>query len=240
LQTIAFEQIVSSSWRCKLAIRLEMHRLKSQFRTEEERLSDKPGKVRDIREIRWYGASPDDLNVAIKILQDLQADIASNGAIHLKEKEDTIIRAFGPQFYDALVTWAPMSIDAILLAQQLHEHTRKLTPTPIASGPSAPTAKPAASTSGPTPSSPESRPSIGATKGQHSKVVVDPQQKWQMMLKLVEFQLQHLLDIRRMRRQATLVPQEVHSDFVPRYFASASRDLHRAVDWFIYVKSHEL
>ena len=72
LQGIAFEQIVSSCWRCKLAMRLEMHRLKTWFTPvveSEEADSDKIGSQRGETALQWYGASKEDLRDGVRFLR---------------------------------------------------------------------------------------------------------------------------------------------------------------------------
>jgi hypothetical protein len=105
LQDIGFEQIVTCCWRCKLAIRLEMHRLKVHFTANDESTSNKTAPQRDVRETQWYGASQESLRNGIRILKELRDDVSQNGPLRLERRKDEIIKAFGVGFYDALTEW---------------------------------------------------------------------------------------------------------------------------------------
>jgi len=74
IQTVAFEQIVVSSWRCKHAIRLEMKQLTPSFTTSEGAASDESGGQRDERVFQWFGASYQDLTQGISFLKALRAE----------------------------------------------------------------------------------------------------------------------------------------------------------------------
>src|SRR6266567_1668927 len=160
LQDIGFEQIVTCCWRCKLAIRLEMHRRKVHFTANDESTSNETGPQRDIRETQWYGASPADLRNGIRVLKELHDDVSQRGLAHQEMWKDQVSKTFGVGFYDALTEWKHMSLDAIHLAEQLTEHSKTFDgdrPSPYA-------------------------PPEGL------KIVADPKQKRQMLLKLIELQ----------------------------------------------------
>jgi hypothetical protein len=77
-----------------------------------------------------------------------------------------------------------------------------------------------------------------------AKVVVDPRQSLEMVSKLIEEKLQHLHDLNRSWEQraseAVGAANASPVDFAPRYFTTASRDLHRAVEWYEYLKKKKL
>ena len=193
-------------------MRLEMHRLKAQFTSNGESQSDETSVQRDVRETQWYGADPASLRYGIRLLADLRADVLANGPAHLETRKDEICKAFGVGFYDALMEWKPMAIDAIYMAEHLAAH-EKVFPSP--SGKASPSAPP-----------------------EGTKIVVDPKQKQQMLVKLVDLQIQHLVDLRESKSEYSR--QTAPSEFAPRYFTTASRDLQRAVDWYLYLKSKAL
>ena len=207
LQDIGFEQIVTCCWRCKLAIRLEMHRLKVHFTANDESTSNETAPQRDARETQWYGASRQDLKNGIRVLQTLRDDVSRNGLLHKESWKDDIIKAFGGGFYDALTEWKGMSVDAILLADHLVRHADTFKkPLPAFSKP------------------PEA----------------DPKQKLQMLVKLIDMKAQHLQDLQQISSEASHMRETAPNEFAPRYFASASRDLQRAVDWYLYLRSKDL
>ena len=65
-----------------------------------------------------------------------------------------------------------------------------------------------------------------------------------MVSKLIEEKLQHLHDLSRswdQRAAESAATQAVSPvDFAPRYFTTASRDLHRAVEWYEHLKKNNL
>jgi hypothetical protein len=68
----------------------------------------------------------------------------------------------------------------------------------------------------------------------------DPKQKLQMLVKLIELQAQHLVDLQHSNSEASDMRQTTPNEFAPRYFATASRDLQRSVDWYLYLRSNDL
>src|SRR6266567_4790811 len=204
VQDVGFEQIVTCCWRCKLAIRMEMHQLKVHFTTNDESASSESAPQRDIRETQWYGASSAALRYGISLLEDLRKDVSANGPLHLEARKDQIMKAFGVGFYDSLTEWKHMGLDAIYAAEFLTLH-RKTFDRGDASPPDPP---------------------------EGVKIVADPKQKQQMLVKLIDVKAQHLLDLRQISSEASYVQQTGPNEFAPRYFATASRDLQRAVSWY--------
>ena len=189
-----------------------MHRLNAHFIAKDEPTSNETDLKRDIRKTRWYGASRSDLRNGISILTELREDISQNGPLHLERWKDQIIKAFGIGFYDALSEWQDMKIDAMYLAETLQQHAETFNMSLPAS----------------------SRPPDGV------KVIADPKQKLQMLVKLIDLQAQHLLDLQHSNSEASDMRQTTPNEFAPRYFATASRDLQRSVDWYLYLRSNDL
>jgi len=213
LQTVATEQIVASSWRCKLAIRSEMHRLGRCFTSTAKSSSVEPEAQKDPRAIRWYGTSKEDLRKAETILADFREEVIQTEALHLTDRKEQLVKAFGIEFYDALEEWRPTNLIAIGLAEMICAHEEKFGSPAILSRPASP---------------------------EMPRVVPDQKQKMQMLVKLIDMKLQHLADLRVTDALRAQTHDQVPTDFTPRYFASASRDLQRAVDWLIYIKSKGL
>jgi hypothetical protein len=212
LQDVGFEQIVACCWRCKLAIRMEMLGLKTLLIAKDALMSDDTAPQRDIRETQWYGASKVDLRYGVGILKELREDISAHGSLHLESWRDQIIKAFGLGFYDALCEWKDMNIDAMYVAEHLQKHAATFkAPLPVSS-----------------------RPPEGV------EIIADPKQKLQMLIKLVDLQTQHLADLQHISSVASQTRESALNGFAPRYFATGSRDLQRAVDWYLYLRSNNL
>jgi hypothetical protein len=212
LQTIAVHQIRACYWRTELALELELHRLQVFFAPAESS-SDEVDCQRDHRDLQWYGASKADLRAGVRLLSELRSEISQNGALHLAQWEDRLVNAFGVGFYNELQAWKPMDLQAIIVAESLVAHEKNFNLEPLPGG----------------------QPPEGV------KIVVDEKQKWLMLLKLVDLKIQHLLDLRQVNLR-TVAPQDqqVLTDFVPRYFAIANRELQRCVRWFLFLKSNGL
>jgi hypothetical protein len=71
-------------------------------------------------------------------------------------------------------------------------------------------------------------------------VVADPQQGREMMFKLLDQQIQHLRDLSGTLDGGIRAVEASPVDFAPRYFTTASRDLHRAVEWFRNLKENNM
>jgi len=74
--------------------------------------------------------------------------------------------------------------------------------------------------------------------------VPDPAHTLRMVDKLIEQQLQHLYDLSKSWEQRASGYAEAQNaatvDFAPRYFTTASRDLHRAVEWYAHLRELNL
>jgi hypothetical protein len=217
LQDIAADQIVASCWRNKMAMRLEMHQLKGHFPADES-TSDKTDSQRDARETQWYGASREDLRNGIRILTELRDDVSQHGLVHAETWKFQISKCFGVGFYDALTEWKGMSIDAILSAEHLVRHAEAFK-RPLPDLP------------------PEVTPAVEKID---RHVVADPKLQMQMVVKLVELQSQHLLDLLFISSHASATRETAANEFAPRYFANSSRDLQRAVEWYLHLRANNL
>ena len=60
-----------------------------------------------------------DLQNATRFLADLRQDVQANGWAHSKDWQDSIVKAFGPEFFELLTKWAPSPIGEIGLAKML-------------------------------------------------------------------------------------------------------------------------
>lgn len=215
LQCIGLEEIVCCSWRCKLAARLEARRLRILLDKAQDR-EVQPEGAHDLARMRWYAASRQDLRGAIRVLGDVRQEFEQLGRIP-EERKDELDRLFGIEWYDSTTKWVSMSKEAILVAIHMAEHAKIFGK---GEGPPYPDEK------------------------ELAKTVVDPSQSLQMVAKLIDAKLQHLPDLHRSwdQRASESVAAQAASpvDFAPRYFTTATRDLHRAVEWYEHLKKNRL
>ena len=71
--------------------------------------------------------------------------------------------------------------------------------------------------------------------------VVDPLQNEHLKEKLLEYQLQHVEDLLRSWQQGahSNMANSRAPDFCPRFYTTAQRDLHRAIQWYFTQKEKE-
>jgi hypothetical protein len=214
LQQIAFERVVCCSWRVRLATRMEARRLGFQSDLQDQQDGSGGSTDEKVESPQWYGFSRADLQTANKILLELRRDIESSGSLHFEEWKNLLVKTFGADFYDSLSEWSPVSVDAIGFADMLVGHSKTF---------NIPLPEPAAdSKTGP---------------------IADPPSRWDMMLKIVDVQFQHVSDIRRLfdvRKGIEGLQDSVAVDFSARYYAAASRDLERAVAWYQEIRERGL
>jgi len=211
LQKVAFEQIVSSCWRCKLAIRLEMQRLKTEFAIKP-RPPIPSIEQQDANAIQWHGANRQNIRHGLKVLHDLRLEISRDNFFDFKSWKRDIVDALGPDFYAELERSSPTR----LLRRQLNETLGN--EGPVEAGLGAP-------------------PNDKASQPANSKL--DGEQELKMPSKLIDEQIQFLTNLDRALLQDG-VSRDFATDFLPRYFASASRDLQRSVDCLLYLRSKGL
>ena len=60
------------------------------------------------------------------------------------------------------------------------------------------------------------------------------------MFKLLDLQIRHLRDLGATLDGGIRSVGASPVDFAPRYFTTASRDLHRAVEWLRYLKENNM
>jgi hypothetical protein len=170
---------------------------------------------------QWYVADYRSLQQGLRFLKKLLADVADCGLLHLEQDgplKESLIKGFGSNFYNRLIEWKGMSTTAILYAEHSAAMREKFgLISPVADLP---------------PGDPD-RPET-------PKVVPDPRLQWQMAVKLVEVEIEHLETLVRTRGQDFREAPQALAEFSPRYYADASRDLHRAVDWFLKLKGSGL
>jgi hypothetical protein len=135
----------------------------------------------------------------------------------IDEKWNVVLdETFGPQLRQLLTQWAPPNSQAALLADMLDQKA-KLFNKPL--------------------------PSIPQDKNS-PRVIVDPQQSTQMVINLLQLEANILVDLWKsseLRASETAARgQNDAVDFAPRYFSTACRDLHRAIDRYMDLKKNNL
>jgi hypothetical protein len=212
LQQVAFERVVCSAWRCKLAIRLETKRWTVYLDPQEgqEFQDEAPlGKV----PTNWYGARIRDLNTALRFLAEMREDVATNGWIHAEGWKDRVTRIFGPGYYELLTQWLPMDTAAIQAALQLSAHARNFD-MPL--------------------------PSQLATDGGTADPSLSWQMGIKL-IDLMRQHLDDLAKMKRLGADG-LTPQHSAAalDLAARYVTTTARELERAVNWLRYLKKKRL
>jgi hypothetical protein len=192
-------------------MRLEMRRIHALFDTP---IAGEVQSASPPEIARWYGAGRRELRDAIRFLETVKQDFANSGHIREELKRD-LDKAFGVEFRESLTEWMSMSLDATYLAHHVAAHEEIFG---------------------------KGLPSPNNKEGM--KVILDPNQGHQMGCKLIDQQLRHLRDLQIVSNHMLSEVSEAENagavDFAPRYFGTASQDLHRAVDWFISLKEHNM
>jgi hypothetical protein len=203
LQVIARERIVCCCWRCKMALRMENRTAALQLSSKIEPKVQAVGGGDTILLEEWYGADYRSLQDGLRFLRQLRADVAEHGLFHLEQDgplKGSLIKGFGLNFYNRLIEWKGMNVEAIRLAQHLVAQNEAY--------------------------------GMESSVFETSKVVPDPRLQWQMVIKLLEVQIEHLETLDRVRGKDFSETSMFMAESSPRYYADASRDLERAVDWF--------
>jgi len=214
LQQIGFERVAWFCWRWKLTLRLEMKQLKArlEFNENEQPQTDAP--TESVLPTSWYGASNGELRAGLTFLSSLLQDVEANGRIHADDWKDRVIKAFGQKFYDSLTEWVPMNIATIQVAEMLSAHAANFN-MPL--------------------------PSTIAPDLKNDRTTVDPRLNWQMGTKLIDLMRQHLEGLLRMNKLGTDGHDQGQGaatlDLASRYVTTATRDLERAVKWYMDLKT---
>jgi hypothetical protein len=124
--------------------------------------------------------------------------------------KEEVIACFGHQFYDLLSDYIPVNIDFLLFTKQMIGHANTYN-IPL--------------------------PELN-DKGE--QVMVDIRERLHMAIKLIEQESRHLQDLEQSYEQRNATSRAGPPDFAPRFFTSATRDLHRAIDAFLHLKAHRL
>ena len=211
MQEIGFGLVVCACWRCRLATRLEMNRIKkySDLDLAEGRTAESTPKTR--MPSRWYGSSRSELRAARRCFAELRDEVEANGFHRYEEWKSRLITACGNQdFYDSLLRLkTEAKTDEILMFEALLAKDRRY-------GMGLP---------------PDFQPN-----SERARVIAQSRLKWQMAVQLIDDRIQHLDDLARMN----VIPGENSAegrdgnslDGITRYLTTTTRELERAVRWF--------
>jgi len=163
----------------------------------------------------WYLSGKQGLRDGQRILEELKQDFLHLGRIDAKWNV-VLDETFGHQLRQLLTQWAPANWQAALVADMLTKKAKTFNK--------------------PLPSIPEDKNS--------PKVIVDPLQSAQMVINLLELEGNMLADLWKSSEhrasETAARGQNDAVDFAPRYFSTACRDLHRAIDRYMELKKNNL
>jgi|HubBroStandDraft_6_1064221.scaffolds.fasta_scaffold09471_7 hypothetical protein len=219
MQKLAFAVIVVCIGRCKLGLRADMRyigRLLGQDTPQQAQSGHSEPAGRD-----WYLSGREGLRSGIRLLNDVKQEFLSLGRID--EKWHAVLdEAFGPRLRQLLTGWTPSDETVVMLARQLTMHSERYN-LPL-----------------PPPFDKETR---SAEDGENKvKVILDPEQNKQMIVKLLEFQESVLSDLwgtAEERASSALGRQNGASD-PPHHFSAACRELDRAIQRFMSLRKSKI
>ena len=175
-----------------------------------EEQESSPDTVRNPAMDSWYAASPEALRAGVRFLDHLKSVVQHRGDVP-EELKDSVRKGFGSGFLDLLdQPKSLISRDALLFAHHLCRHAGKF-----------------------------KRP-LPPIAQEGPEVIPDPQQSLLATLKLIELKKQFLVDLRQMDNRTQAAARVSAGDSPPRHFASATRALQRAVDWYQYLVANNL
>jgi hypothetical protein len=207
LQEIAVGNIIACCWRCKLAIRREMQKLRELFEFANNQEVESEGAVDPSGPSQWYAAGRQDLKSAARWLDTVINNFDQDGTVR-EEWKKPMDAFFGADFYESLSKWTPMNSETVLMAKTLEMHaTTYNLPIPAELRQSSP-----------------------------DRVTIDPNQGREMVTKLMKQELRHLTDLSRswdLRESSASQARNATSADFGRYYTAAVRDLQRAIESYV-------
>lgn len=211
----AFEQVVVACWHYKLAVRMVNRQIARQLE-DENRTTVEPDEAEVMPVVgQWFGRRRTDIRQGVKIIDFAKDEFRRNGYFK-EETRAELTRAFGIEFVYLLGDWNPMTMQAIMAANQIVAHCENF-------GGLAPPID-----------------SCRREDETDTKVLVDPSQKMQLVSKLLEQQRMFLKSLILMgdRNLAEIEGKAGGSDLRFRFLTDANRELRRALDWYLHVEDH--
>lgn len=203
---VVFEDILTSAWRMKLALRCEQ----IEVRRELEKAKEEKPKLSLAEKARLdfpYPLIASELKMRQKLLEELEKRIRQGGSLP-EELVDSASQAFGSNFCKTLIDWAPVNVTLLRMMEVVLEKSKLFGVEP----PVAP----------PTPD------------GERIYTQVERSVRRQMMLKLLDLEKQHLqLALDRVLNTddaGIFVKEGIHRlDLFLRYLTTAKREFYRAL-----------
>jgi hypothetical protein len=213
---IGFERVVVASWRLKLLLRIEQKAFKACLEVEENEQPQSDVSMESGLPTRWYGTSTKDFRQAMAYLSSLLQEVEANGLLHAGDWKEPVIKAFGQGFYDSLIDWEPINVAAIQMAKGLIGHATNFNM--------------------PLPGS-----LTGEVENNHTS---DSGFNSQMVVKIIKLKQQHVADFLRIRGSEgdgrDQDQSAIRLDLVSRYVNTATRELERAINWYVELKTQGL
>jgi hypothetical protein len=212
LQHLAVRDIAWCTRRCGIALILEgrsVDALMEQTEKTETVVSETP-----IKPAAFYADSPFDLRTGISHLKSILQDFRENQIVR-EEWEPALQILFGSRFFPSLTDWKYADVSSVHLANMMRAKVKDYhlqLPEGLREY--------------------EERPPI----------VGDPFQKQHLTEKLLEYQLRHMQEFLatwEQRAEANSAANPRIVDFCPRHYTTATRDLHRAIEWYWRLKELE-
>jgi hypothetical protein len=248
LRQILLDLILSCAWRLKLELRKESRKAEN---SHTERKGEAAGGDTILME-RWYATDYRSLQDGLRFLKDLRADVANCGLLHLEQDgpwKQSVIKGFGQPFYDRLTQWKFMSTNTIQMAEHLvameeayskgeYPFVQKSPAVRPSSGePELPVEDQGKFRMKPPPMEPRRKI---YEDSELPKVVPDPRLQWQMVLKLIDAEIEHLEMLVRTRGQSFTETPRALAEPSPRSLADASRDLQWPIELFLKLEKKGL
>jgi hypothetical protein len=211
LQCLALRDIAWCMWRRGIALALEARSTETLMEQTEK--TETVVSETPVKPAAFYAESPFDLRTGISWMKSVLEDFRTNQIVR-EEWKPTLQVLFGPRFFPSLTDWKYVDVLDVRLANMMRTKSNNWNmqlPEPLRGY--------------------EKTPLVG-----------DPVQNQHLTEKLLEFQLRHMQDLLstwQQRAEANSVANPRIADFSPRYYTTATRDLHRAVEWYWRLKELE-
>ena len=213
LQRFQFETIVTCMGRCLLALSVEMQYINRLLGQDGEHRSQSD---QPPGQVEWYLSGKQGLREGMRLLESVEREFLRLGRID-EEWHDQLDKAFGAQFRQKLSQWTPSNPEAAMAAEQIVVFSRTYNmDVPRFDG--------------------------NRESSNEPKVILDPNQSKQMVIKLLEMQRSMLDDLRNSvePRSSWSAREQSGTLDPPRHYSAACRDLDRAIERYLYLKRNKL
>lgn len=109
---IAVENIITCTWRCVLALRVEGRRIKFVLADEADAVAE--NESLDPNSVRWFGSSRMELKNAIRVLLQVESVMRTTGNL-TDEYKQMLSKFFGSNFVEFLAVWPDVKTQQMTL-----------------------------------------------------------------------------------------------------------------------------